>query len=101
MTPERRAEIEQHVWGRTDEADDGIVDELLAEIDRLTATLQFIEAWQLPRVWSEKDHRSHTYAYEYGSNGERDYMRNVAAWALRDETPYYLPPGVTIEETGK
>ena len=43
--------------------------------------LRFIEAWELPLV-TDRDGSKVPLGVVYGSNGERDYMRNVARQAL-------------------
>jgi hypothetical protein len=50
---------------------------LIAENAMLKGALTIIETWTLP---SPSDGRS--YGYHYGSNGERDYMREIARRAL-------------------
>jgi hypothetical protein len=58
-----------------------------AEIARLRAALQRIARWhgEFPatgKFWDEEKTRPTSYATEYGSCGERDYMRRVAMDAL-------------------
>ena len=49
------------------------------------AALQVIARWDLPptgKFWDEEKTRPTSYEAEYGSNGARDYMRNLAIAAL-------------------
>ena len=55
--------------------------ELEAENQRLRDALMVISDWKLPRV-KDRHGMETSYGFEYGSNGERDYMRNVAQAAL-------------------
>lgn len=52
----------------------------------LRAALTVIAEWKLPetnKFWDEEKTRPMTYTSCYGSNGERDYMKNVALIALK------------------
>ncbi len=51
---------------------------------RMLRALRTIVEWKCPSVWSEEDHKWHSYSSEYGSNGERDYMREIAAKAIAE-----------------
>lgn len=51
------------------------------ENKKLRETLLFIAIWQIPQVPNSAG-RLVPYGCEYGSNGERDYMRNIAQTAL-------------------
>lgn len=54
-----------------------------AEAERLREALEKVERWQFPptgKFWESGTPVS--YGAAYGSNGERDYMRNVARAAL-------------------
>lgn len=56
---------------------------LRAEAERLREALEKVERWQFPptgKFWESGTPVS--YGAAYGSNGERDYMRNVARAAL-------------------
>ena len=63
-----------------------VSDNLLREIDRLEAALLQIADWQFPdsgQYWDEPENtRPMQWGAAFGSNGERDFMRNVAAAAL-------------------
>lgn len=53
------------------------------EIDRLRKALSIVADWSLPdtgKRWEDGEPMS--YGACYGSNGERDYMKDVAAFAL-------------------
>jgi hypothetical protein len=53
--------------------------------DRLRKALTIIANWTLPatgKFWDEEQTRPTSYEAEYGSNGARDYMRNLAAQTL-------------------
>ena len=61
--------------------------QLKRKIDVMTAALKKIEKWhgEFPstgKFWDEEKTRPTSFAAEYGSNGERDYMRSVASAAL-------------------
>jgi hypothetical protein len=69
--------------------------DVTAERDRLRAALELIVAWKdfpaTGHFWPNADgslsDREMPYGCCYGSNGERDYMRSIAAAALVLETP--------------
>lgn len=68
------------------------LDTARAEIGRLRAALAKIERWELPRtgrVWNDNappsPENDMSYGALYGSNGERDFMRQVARDALTTE----------------
>lgn len=53
--------------------------------DRYKKALMFIQAWKFPptkQFWDKDQTEPMSYAAAYGSNGERDFMRNVAAEAI-------------------
>jgi len=57
------------------------------KVDVMTEALKRIEKWhgEFPvtgKFWDEEKTRPTSFASEYGSNGERDYMRSVASAAL-------------------
>ena len=59
-----------------------------AEIARLREALETIESWRLPEtseVWPSGNPVS--YEGQYGSNGARSYMREVARAALTKQPP--------------
>ncbi len=59
-------------------------DERAAEINRLRCVLERIVAWEMPpsgRYW--EDGRPMSYSSAFGSNGERDLVRQWAADALK------------------
>jgi hypothetical protein len=50
--------------------------------------LKIIQKWQLPatgQFWDDDKTRPMSYGACYGSNGERDFMRNIANEALNRE----------------
>lgn len=57
---------------------------LREERTALRAALTYIARWELPTVIG-RDGQPSTYGAEYGSNGERDYMRSIAQAALRQQ----------------
>lgn len=54
------------------------------EVERMTAALTTIAKWfgEFPSV-KQSDGSETTWGVEYGSNGERDFMRNIARAALQ------------------
>lgn len=64
------------------------VSALVAERDAMKAALTRIEKWhgEFPptgEFWDAERTRPISYAVKHGSNGERDYMREVARAALK------------------
>lgn len=60
-----------------------------AKADRYEKALRFIQAWQFPptgQFWDDDKLKPMSYAACYGSNGEQDFMRNVATEALTPKT---------------
>ena len=57
--------------------------ELLLENRRYRKALEFISEWNLPDVKSSVSDRMVPYSVEYGSNGARDYIRNIASTTLK------------------
>ena len=57
---------------------------LRAELERLRAVLEVVAQWKLPPV-RDRDGLASAYGIEYGSNGERDYMRALTRRALGQE----------------
>ena len=70
-----------------------ITEELVIEIRKMDKELQIlrgalkiINEWKFPhtrRYWDEEKTRPMSYGAAFGSNGERDYMRTIAANALK------------------
>jgi len=63
--------------------------QLIIEHERYEKALKQIEEWQLPstgQFWDDEETRPMSYESLYGSNGVRDYMRNVAREALTPKT---------------
>jgi|SRR6478609_10250597 len=61
---------------------------LQAKCERYQAALKIIQKWQLPatgQFWDDEKTQPMSYGAFYGSNGERDYMKNVANEALSGE----------------
>jgi hypothetical protein len=61
------------------------VEALQQEIKRLRKALEFVLAWQFPatgKFWDDEKTRPMTYGAAYGSNGERDYMKQYIREAL-------------------
>jgi hypothetical protein len=58
-----------------------LLEELLIENRNMRKALEFIVAWDLPKL---PDHSGKlvSYGLQRGSNGERDYMKQVAKEAL-------------------
>lgn len=55
-----------------------------AYVKKLKTALKIIAEWKLPKTGSTwPDGSEMSYETEYGSNGVRDYIRNLAAEALR------------------
>lgn len=57
------------------------------KVEAMAKALKRIEKWhgEFPdtgKFWDEEKTRPTSFAAEYGSNGERDYMRSVASAAL-------------------
>lgn len=53
----------------------------------LKQALVEIESWAMPstgKFWDNEKTRPTSYGTEYGSNGERDYIRSVARKAIND-----------------
>ena len=53
-----------------------------AEVERLREALVLVAEWKMPDTVG-RDGKPSTYGLEYGSNGERDYVRGIARAALR------------------
>ena len=63
--------------------------------DRMRRALTIIANWTLPatgKFWDEEKTRPTSYEAEYGSNGARDYMRNLAALTLLAVPTQSAPP---------
>lgn len=60
---------------------------LKAKARKLADALKIIQNWQLPatgKFWDKEETQPMSYGACYGSNGERDFMRNVANEALAE-----------------
>lgn len=55
---------------------------LLIENRNMTIALQFIEKWELPEVRDKATDKLWSYEASKGSNGAREYVRNIARKAL-------------------
>jgi hypothetical protein len=58
---------------------------LQAKVDRYEAALKIIQKWQLPatgQFWDNEQTQPMSYEAAYGSNGVRDFMRNLANEAI-------------------
>lgn len=54
---------------------------------KLVNALKIVATWQLPpsgQFWDREQKEPMSYEAAYGSNGVRDFMRNVATQALQD-----------------
>lgn len=63
------------------------VETLRAEVRRQRVALERIVRWrgefpETGKFWDEERTKPMSYASCYGSNGERDFMRNIASEAL-------------------
>jgi hypothetical protein len=84
-------------WYMSDKPDPDCA-EAADEIERLRAALTRIARWhgEFPETgnfWDDEKTRPTSYGVEYGSNGERDYMRQVALDALGPNAPLTCPTG--------
>lgn len=64
------------------------IPELLAEIERLKAALKKIANWELPKTgmyWDKKEQQPMSYEAAHGSNGVRDYFKDLARNALKPQ----------------
>lgn len=63
----------------------------VAEVEQLRRALTVVAEWKpetFPRVPDRDDPtKTYSYSFAYGSNGERDFMRDVAQKALDSTTP--------------
>jgi hypothetical protein len=64
--------------------------DLELRVKKLESALTRIEKWfgEFPETgefWDEEKTRPISYAANYGTNGERDYIRNIAREALLEE----------------
>lgn len=53
------------------------------EKETLRNALQRIANWDIPKVWAKDLKRYVSYAVQFGSNGERDYIIDLAETALK------------------
>lgn len=68
--------------------------ELKTKCDRYETALKIVQQWQLPatgKFWDLLQQEPMSYGACYGSNGERDYMRNIANQALSGEGDRICP----------
>ena len=67
-----------------DEEDRSALASAIGHLRRMEAALTKIEKWhgEVPLVWDRITQQRVPYSLLYGSNGERDYMRDVASAAL-------------------
>ena len=77
----------------------------LGDVSKMRRALERIARWhgEFPatgKFWDDERTRPTSYAAEYGSNGERDYMRRVAMDALRpnDQTKLATTAGKDCDE---
>lgn len=64
---------------------DGVENHYAEEIEKLKAALTRIANWDLPatgKFWDREKTQPTSYETEYGSNGARDYIKNIAKEAL-------------------
>lgn len=65
------------------------MERLKAENEKMRKALEVIANWQLPptgKVWDNDNAQPISFEAEYGSNGARDYMKQVATEALKNNT---------------
>ena len=60
------------------------LNDILLENRRLRAALTEVAAWEIPKV-SDRHGRLVSYGFMHGSNGEREYIRTLAANALKNQ----------------
>lgn len=58
------------------------VEDQASRVASLEAALAEVEAWKMPPA-TNRDGKPSTFAAQYGSNGEREYIRGIARAALR------------------
>ena len=85
-------------WKHTKEQLEKIVERQQQRVVRMERALTRIEAWEMPKTdlfWDGAKMRPMSYAAAFGSNGERDVVRNIARSALSGGTCepelYYSP----------
>jgi len=76
------------VWEHGKHGGHSCSDQLKEKADRMQTALERIERWfgEFPETgefWDEDQTRPMTYGACYGSNGERDFMRQIAREALQ------------------
>jgi len=59
------------------------LEKILLENRRMRRALEYIEAWDIPKVHDKKLGRMVSFGYAHGTNGERDHMRGIASRALK------------------
>jgi hypothetical protein len=72
---------------------------LKEKVDRMQAALERIERWfgefpETGQFWDDDKRRPMSYGACYGSNGERDFMRQIAREALQQNTENQRRPYV-------
>ena len=77
-----------YVWQHGRSGEHICSDRLKEKVDRMQAALQRIERWfgEFPETgefWDNDARRPMSYGARYGSNGERDFMRQIAREALQ------------------
>lgn len=77
-----RMAVELTEWKERDEISEAEIQYGLARIDKLEAALRTIVAWDSFPPATTHDGKPCSYGFAWGSNGERDYMRNIAQFAL-------------------
>jgi len=77
-----------YVWQHGRSGEHSCSDRLKEKADRMQAALERIERWfgEFPETgefWGGDSRRPMSYGARYGSNGERDFMRQIAREALK------------------
>ena len=72
------------------------VRDMRGEIARMRAALERVARWhgefpETGKFWDDEKTRQISYGAEYGSNGERDFMRQLALDALRPNVEVEAP----------
>lgn len=78
-------EVNQHIEIQKLKYD---IEAIQAQCNRYMTALKIIQQWQLPatgKFWDNDKTQPMSYGACYGSNGERDFMRNIANEALSGE----------------
>jgi len=77
-----------YIWQHGRSGEHICSDRLKEKVDRMQAALERIERWfgEFPETgsfWDNDSRRPMSYGARYGSNGERDFMRQIAREALK------------------